>query len=168
MPEARSAWSGLFSDSRFVRWPPPRFSLRLLLIVMTALSMFVALHRERLRDRAEVAWVRFQELLGADSQSTRGDHIVILGPIQPVGAPPLLDLPSPEEIVAALQKSERVNNLGPNVRMVIEPIAAYLDPPRVYPLIGPAQLHHAHYKCMIYSDNGARSIYVDRNHFCLP
>jgi hypothetical protein len=30
-----------------------------------------------------------------------------------------------------------------NVRIVKEKIADYVDPPRVYPLIGPAQLHHA-------------------------
>ena len=29
-----------------------------------------------------------------------------------------------------------------NVRIVVEPIADYIDPPRVYPLVGPAQLHH--------------------------
>jgi hypothetical protein len=37
-----------------------------------------------------------------------------------------------------------------NVRIVKEPISDYIDPPRVYPLVGPAQLHHAHYKCIIY------------------
>ena len=37
-----------------------------------------------------------------------------------------------------------------NVRIVVEPIADYLDPPRVYPLVGPAQLHHCHYKCTVY------------------
>jgi len=67
-----------------------------------------------------------------------------------------------------------------NVRMVIEPIADYVDPPRVYPLIGPAQLHHAHYKCTVYfseitrvgwpvpytqNDEDAREvIYIDHNH----
>ena len=36
------------------------------------------------------------------------------------------------------------------MRIVKEPIADYIDPPRVYPLAGPAQLHHAHYKCVVY------------------
>ena len=31
-----------------------------------------------------------------------------------------------------------------------EQIADYVDPPRFYPLIGPAQLHHCHYKCTVY------------------
>jgi hypothetical protein len=65
--------------------------------------------------------------------------------------------------------------------MVIEPIADYIDPVRVYPLIGPAQLHHAHYKCSIHYtetvNNGwplpyrrvdeqtTEVIYIDHNHF---
>jgi hypothetical protein len=67
-----------------------------------------------------------------------------------------------------------------NVRIVVEPIADYIDPPRIYPLVGPAQLHHAHYKCIIYythvtnvgwpipyttSDQEAQEvIYIDHNH----
>lgn len=148
-----------------IRWPSPRFSLRLLLIVLTGISMFAALYRERLRDRAEVAWARFQEIFRADSRGTRVNHILILGPI---GKREALDPPSLEEITAVLQESEGGNNLGPNPRMVIEPIADYLDPPRVYPKIGSAQHHHALYKCVIYSDNGARTIYVGHNHFCIP
>ena len=68
-----------------------------------------------------------------------------------------------------------------NVRMVVEPLADYVDPPRVYPLIGPAQLHHAHYKCIIYytevtrvgwpipyttvDEDSQEVIYIDHNHF---
>jgi hypothetical protein len=37
-----------------------------------------------------------------------------------------------------------------NVRIVKEPIADFIDPPRDYPLVGPAQLHHAQYKCTVY------------------
>jgi hypothetical protein len=37
-----------------------------------------------------------------------------------------------------------------NVRIVKELITDYIDPPRVYPLVGPAQLHHAHWKCIVY------------------
>jgi hypothetical protein len=68
-----------------------------------------------------------------------------------------------------------------NVRIIKEKIADYVDPPRFYPLIGPAQQHHAHYKCTVYytevtrvgwplpyttRDEDAREvIYVDHNHF---
>jgi hypothetical protein len=67
-----------------------------------------------------------------------------------------------------------------NVRIIVEPIADYIDPPRVYPLIGPAQLHHAHYKCIIHFSEVTRVgwpipyttvdedcqevIYIDHNH----
>src|SRR3990172_7704698 len=55
-----------------------------------------------------------------------------------------------------------------------------MDPRRVYPLIGPAQQHHAHYKCIVYyedvrhigwpvpytirDDDSEEVIYVDHNH----
>ncbi len=67
-----------------------------------------------------------------------------------------------------------------NVRMVVEPIADYIDPPRVYPLIGPAQPHHAHYKCTVYysetthvgypvphttkDEDSVQVVYIDHNH----
>jgi hypothetical protein len=37
-----------------------------------------------------------------------------------------------------------------HVRIIKELIADYIDPPRVYPLLGPARLHHVHYKCIVY------------------
>ena len=56
-----------------------------------------------------------------------------------------------------------------------------LDPPRVVPLIGPVQLHHAHYKCTIFftevtrvgwpipytttDEDASEVIYIDHNHF---
>ena len=66
-----------------------------------------------------------------------------------------------------------------NVRISREKIADYIDPPRVYPLIGPAQLHHAHYKCTVYftevtrvgypvpyttRDDSVEVLYIDHNH----
>lgn len=147
---------------RRIPWPLPRFSLRLLLVVLTALSMFVALHRERLRDRVEVAWAHFQELFTAEGQDTRANHITITGP-RILGTPAALDPPSPAEITAALQKR---GYLGKNLRMVMEPIVNYLDPPPS--ATTSAQLHHHHYKCMIYSDAGMRTIYLDHNHWCIP
>jgi hypothetical protein len=68
-----------------------------------------------------------------------------------------------------------------NVRIVKENIADYVDPPRFVPTIGPAQLHHAHYKCSIYftevtwvgwpvphklvDEDTVEVIYIDHNHF---
>jgi hypothetical protein len=82
----------------------------------------------------------------------------ILGPITP-GTPTMaMDPPSDDEVMRALEEARPVQGGLPclheiqrnNVRIVVEPIADYIDPPRVYPLVGPAQLHHAQYKCIVY------------------
>ena len=39
-----------------------------------------------------------------------------------------------------------------NVRTVVEKIGDRIDPVRVYPLVGPCQLVHRHYKCTVYFD----------------
>jgi hypothetical protein len=117
----------------------------------------------------------------------RYDRVPILGPITGPGAPVALDPPSDDEIMRALEKTRPVEGGIPflwernrnNVRIVKYKIADYVDPPRVYPLIGPAQQHHAHYKCIIYFEDVRRVgwpvphtlrheaeevIYIDHNH----
>jgi hypothetical protein len=37
-----------------------------------------------------------------------------------------------------------------DVQIVTERLVDRIDPPRFYPLVGPAQLHHCHWKCTIY------------------
>ena len=115
-------------------------------------------------------------------------RVPILGPVTSGGTPVALDPPSPDEVMRALEAADSVEGGVPllferqrnNVRMVIEPIADYIDPPRVYPLVGPAQLHHAHYKCTIYyseitrvgwpvphttvDEDAQEVIYIDHNH----
>lgn len=118
----------------------------------------------------------------------RYDTVPILGPITEGGPAVALDPPSQDEIMRALEEARPVEGGVPflheiqrnNVRIVVEPIADYIDPPRVYPLIGPAQLHHAHYKCTIYfqeytrvgwpipytidNQDAQEVIYIDHNH----
>ncbi len=118
----------------------------------------------------------------------RYDRAPILGPLTSGADIVALDPPSDDEVMRALEKAQPVQGGVPflhehnrnNVRIVKEKIADYIDPPRVYPLIGPAQQHHAHYKCTIYyedvrrigwpfphtlKDEDAREvIYVDHNH----
>lgn len=118
----------------------------------------------------------------------RYDRVPILGPVTSGGEIVALDPPSDDEVMRALEKACPVQGGSPflwerqrnNVRIVKHKIADYLDPPRVYPLIGPAQQHHAHYKCEVYyedvrrvgwpfphtlRDEDAREvIYVDHNH----
>lgn len=114
--------------------------------------------------------------------------VPILGPITEGGPAVALDPPSPDEIMRALEEARPTEGGLPllheiqrnNVRMVVEPIADYVDPPRVYPLIGPAQLHHAHYKCTLYftevtrvgwpvphtitNEDAQEVVYIDHNH----
>ena len=118
----------------------------------------------------------------------RYDRAPILGPLVPGGPTVALDPPSDDEVMRALEKARPVQGGIPffwerqrnNVRITKEKIADYIDPPRVYPLIGPAQLHHAHYKCTIYFTEVTRAgwpvphtnvdedtvevIYIDHNH----
>ena len=119
----------------------------------------------------------------------RYDRAPILGPIVPGGPTVALDPPSDDEVVRAWEKANPVQGGLPflhekqrnNVRIVKDKIADYIDPPRVVPLIGPVQLHHAHYKCTIYyteitrvgwpvphtlvDEDSQEVIYIDHNHF---
>src|SRR4030095_1396477 len=82
----------------------------------------------------------------------------VLGPIVPGGPMVALDPPSDDEVIRAWEKANPQQGGYPflheiqrnNTRIVKEKIADYVDPPRVVPLLGPVQLHHAHYKCTIY------------------
>jgi hypothetical protein len=113
----------------------------------------------------------------------------VLGPIAPGGPVTAIDTPSDDEVMVALERVRPVRGGLPllwerqrnNVRIVKDKIADYIDPPRVYPLIGPAQLHHAHYKCTVYFTEVTRNgwplpytttvedaqevVYIDHNHF---
>lgn len=118
----------------------------------------------------------------------RYNKVPILGPITAGGPPVALDPPSPDEVMRALEEAHPLEGGLPflfetqrnNVRITIDPIADYVDPPRVYPLIGPAQLHHAHYKCTVYysevdrtgwpipyttfNEDAQEVLYIDHNH----
>jgi hypothetical protein len=119
----------------------------------------------------------------------RYERAPILGPIIPGGPVIALDPPSDDEVIRAWEKANPIQGGFPflherqrnNVRIVKDKIADYVDPPRVVPLLGPVQLHHAHYKCTIYysettrvgwpvphtlTDEDAQEvIYIDHNHF---
>jgi hypothetical protein len=46
-----------------------------------------------------------------------------------------------------------------DIQIVTERLVDKIDPPRFYPLIGPAQLHHCHWKCTIYYTETIESSY---------
>lgn len=119
----------------------------------------------------------------------RYESVPILGPLAAGGPATALDEPSDDEVMRAFERARPSEGGVPylheiqrnGVRIVKEKIADYIDPPRVIPLIGPAQLHHAHYKCTIYYSEAVRVgwpfphtlrdeeaievIYIDHNHF---
>jgi hypothetical protein len=115
-------------------------------------------------------------------------RVPILGPLVAGGPEKALDPPSEDEVMRALEDARPVQGNIPffyeqqrnNVRITVEPVADYIDPPRVYPLIGPAQLHHAQYKCTVYfaevtrvgwpipyttvDEDAQEVLYIDHNH----
>ncbi len=119
----------------------------------------------------------------------RYERVPILGPTTTGGPAVALDPPSDDEVMHALESARPVQGGIPliwekqrnNVRIIKEKYADYIDPARFYPLIGPAQLHHAHYKCTVYFEEkttigypvphtlhdreAIEVVYIDHNHF---
>jgi hypothetical protein len=116
-------------------------------------------------------------------------RVPILGPMTAGGPIVALDPPSDDEVWWAFERARPVQGGFPflhetqrnNIVIIKKKIADYVDPPRVVPLIGPAQLHHAHYKCTVMfsekvivgwpiphtliDEDAAEVLYVDHNHF---
>jgi hypothetical protein len=96
--------------------------------------------------------------LEEDIKREERNKVPILDPIPgEVAPPPCLDPPSEEEIWNKVPKFK--NGCPPfyevqrnNVRFLIEKIGEKVDPPKIYPLAGPCQLVHCHYKCTVYFD----------------
>ena len=100
-----------------------------------------------------------------------------------------LDPPSDDEVIRALERVRPLGGAVPGLEVTMrnikgitkELIADYVDPPRVVPLIGPVQVHHAHYKCTVYFEeithvgwpiphqikveDGIEVLYIDKDHF---
>lgn len=116
-------------------------------------------------------------------------RVPIMGPLTAGSPVAAIDPPSDDEVIHALEKARPVRGGIPllyekqrnRVRIIKEKMADYIDDPRFIPLIGFAQLHHAHYKCTVYFEertiNGwpvpytlddketVEVIYIDHNHF---
>jgi hypothetical protein len=112
----------------------------------------------------------------------------IMPPILP-GSPPVfcVDPPSEEEAIRALPKVVRgvpfvYEEFRDDFIVVCELIVDQIDPCTFVPLIGPAQLHHCHYKCTVWFKERFQScypfpfmcendrvevVYIDKDHFHL-
>lgn len=116
----------------------------------------------------------------------RYEKVPILDPVEGEHAPLFcMDPPSQDEVMRAMPDetgggwpflAETSRN---NVRIVVEPIVDRIDDCRFYPMVGPARLHHCHYKCTVYYDKVIRSswpvpfhhvdesvqvVYIDHDH----
>jgi hypothetical protein len=89
----------------------------------------------------------------------------IIGPIVPGAPPPLCeDAPDEARILRAMPELPRgvpcfYEVSHDKFQIVQELLVDEIDPPRFFPLIGLAQLHHCHWKCTIYYDEAIESKY---------
>ena len=102
-------------------------------------------------------------------------------------APVCEDPPSDREIIRALPKAIRgmpfvYEEFRDDMTIVKNRIVDKIDPPRFFPLIGMAQLHHCHWECAVYYKETIQSaqpfptylqkqriqvVYIDKDHLHL-
>lgn len=119
-------------------------------------------------------------------EEERYKKVPILDPVEGENAPLFcLDPPSPDEVMRALPDNTAggvpflAETSRNNVRIVVEPIVDRVDECRFFPQVGPARLHHCHYKCTVYFEETKRShwpvpfthtdqvqevVYIDHDH----
>lgn len=89
----------------------------------------------------------------------------VLPPIRAGFPPPTCeDQPDDARVLRALEHVTRgvpyfYEEFRDNIEITKERIKDTIDPPRFFPLIGPAQLHHCHWKCSISYDETIESGY---------
>ena len=109
----------------------------------------------------------------------------IMPPIREGFPPPVCeDAPSDREILRAMPQVARgtpyvYEEFRDDIQIVKERLVDKIDPPRFFPLVGLAQLHHCHWKCTIYYTETVQSdypfpvklkkrrievIYIDKDH----
>lgn len=88
----------------------------------------------------------------------RYDRMAVLPQIPPGMPCVALDPPTQDQVMRALEHARPSQGGIPllheiqrnNARITFDLINDQVDDPRFYPLVGPAQLHHAHWKCTVY------------------
>jgi hypothetical protein len=88
----------------------------------------------------------------------------VLPPIPPGHRPLCEDEPDLARILRAMPRVTRgipyiYEEFRDDITHVNEKLVDHIDPPRFYPLIGPAQLHHCHWKCTVFYTETIQSSY---------
>jgi hypothetical protein len=111
----------------------------------------------------------------------------VLPPIPPGFRPLCEDPPDRATVLRAMPRVPRgipyiYEENRDDIEIRVEKMVDRIDPPRFYPLIGPAQLHHCHWKCTVYYTETMESnypfpfhvrrrraevVYIDRDHLHL-
>jgi hypothetical protein len=115
-------------------------------------------------------------------------RVPIMPPIRDGYPPPICeDPPSDQEVLRAMPRVARgvpyiYEEFRDDIVIVKNRLVDKIDPPRFFPLVGPAQLHHCHWECVIYytetvqSDypfpqytkrNRVQVLYIDKDHLHL-
>lgn len=134
----------------------PRYSLRLVMAGFAILAALIMHYRDPMRRRLE-SLLTFKK--------NPANRLVIEGP-QTTGIAVALDPPSPDDIVRALTRAGV--KPSPGLQMIIEPISDYVDPPEHSWTNGYARRHHSNYKCVLTSDAGSKTFYIDHTHLSIP
>jgi len=112
----------------------------------------------------------------------------IMPPVRDGFPPPICeDAPSDQEVLRAMPRVTRgvpyiYEEFRDDIVIVKNRLVDKIDPPRFFPLVGPAQLHHCHWECVVYysetvqSDypfpmqvkkNRVQVLYIDKDHLHL-
>ena len=101
-----------------------------------------------------------------DRYQYKNDHRTpIMPPIRDgFPAPICEDPPSEQEVLRAMPRVTRgvpffFEEFRDDIQVVSERLVDKIDPPRFFPLVGPAQLHHCHWECVIYYTETVQSDY---------
>jgi len=99
------------------------------------------------------AWV--PDYIAERAQNKNDHRTVVMPPIPPGVTPQCEDPPDKASILRTMPRVARgvpfiYEEFRDAIETTSEKLVDHMDPPRFYPLIGPAQLHHCHWKCTIY------------------
>ena len=128
------------------------------------------------------------ERMQAKYEHKNDGRVPIMPPIK-IGFPDPIceDPPSDQEVLRAMPRVPRgvpycFETFRDDIVIVKNRLVDKIDPPRFFPLVGPAQLHHCHWECVIYytetiqSDypfpqyikkNRVQVMYIDKDHLHL-